>query len=76
MRAWWTLILLAWLSSWTGCTARPVVLPDRHTLSTGITCTRTEAGQPVECHPDFTTVQIDKGYLREILDRLAACAGE
>ena len=64
------LLTLAWNS--TGCSATPVVLPDSHVLKPGISCNRM-TGTLAECFQEQGAVQISKGYLREIMDRLEAC---
>ena len=66
------LILLSLALSWTGCTSPPVVLPDSHVLKPGISCNRM-TGALAECFQEQGAVQISKGYLREIMDRLEAC---
>lgn len=66
------LILLTLAVSSMGCSERLVVLPDSHRLKPGIACSRMSTTL-TDCAEDQAMVQISKGYLREIMDRLEAC---
>lgn len=73
MRSWLIPILLGLAWSWTGCSVKPVVLPDSHVLRPGMQCQTSPEGQLTNCVPDPGSLVINKGYLREIMDRLEAC---
>lgn len=66
------LILLTCLWSSTGCSSKPVVLPDSHVLKPGIQCGRL-SNTLADCFEDQAYVQISKGYLREIMFILEQC---